>query len=74
MGKSKGGNRGVRIKQVGPKAPMKGLVNPMEALSSIPPEEMVHLPPSPDRSYQIFWPVRKYLNFVPMIDQEYLTN
>jgi hypothetical protein len=55
MGK---GSRGVRIKQVGPKAP-KGMMNPMDALA-IPPEEMIHLPPPPDRSYQIFWPIRKY--------------
>jgi signal recognition particle subunit SRP19 len=54
MGK---GNRGVRIKQVGPKVP-KGILNPMDALA-IPPEEMIHLPPTPDRSYQIFWPIRK---------------
>ena len=57
MGKKGGGNRGVRIKQVGPKGP-KGLMNPMDALT-IPPEEMINLPPPPDRSYQIFWPIRK---------------
>lgn len=57
MGK-KGGNRGVRIKQVGPKMP-KNMMNPMDALA-IPPEEMIHLPPPPDRSYQIFWPISKY--------------
>jgi signal recognition particle subunit SRP19 len=56
MGK-KGGNRGVRIKQMGPKAPNK-MMNPMDALT-IPPEEMIHLPPTPDRSYQIFWPIRE---------------
>jgi signal recognition particle subunit SRP19 len=56
MGK-KGGNRGVRIKSVGPKA-SKSLMNPMDALT-IPPEEMIHLPPTPDRSYQIFWPIRE---------------
>ena len=59
MGK-KGGNRGVRIKQVGPKAP-KGMMNPMDALA-IPPEEMIHLPPPPDRNYQIFWPIREYIH------------
>ena len=58
MGK-KGGNRGVRIKQVGPKAP-KGLLNRMDAWT-IPPEEMIHLPPPPDRSYQIFWPIRTFI-------------
>lgn len=46
------------MKQVGPKAP-KPFVNPMEALA-IPPDEMIRLPPPPDRSYQIFWPIRKY--------------
>lgn len=55
MGK-KGGNRGVRIKQMGPKAPK--MFNPMEDLA-IPQEEMIHLPPPPDRNYQIFWPMRK---------------
>jgi hypothetical protein len=54
MGK---GNRGVRIKQVGPKAG-KAMMNPMDALA-IPAEEMIHLPPTPDRNYQIFWPIRK---------------
>jgi signal recognition particle subunit SRP19 len=56
MGK-KGGK--VRVKQMGSKAP-KGMMNPMDALA-IPPEEMIHLPPSPDRSYQMFWPIRKYI-------------
>jgi signal recognition particle subunit SRP19 len=61
MGKKKGG--GVRIKQVGPnkaaKAMMNMSANPMEDLM-IPPEEMVHLPPPPDRNCQIFWPIREY--------------
>jgi len=55
MGK-KGGGR-VRVKQVGPKVP-SAMMNPMEALQ-IPPEEMVQLPPQPDRKYQIIWPIRK---------------
>ena len=25
----------------------------------IPPEEMIHLPPNPDRSYQVFWPLHE---------------
>jgi hypothetical protein len=58
MGK-KGGK--VRIKQMGSKAP-KGMVNPMEDLM-IPPEEMINLPPPPDRAYQIFWPIRKFISF-----------
>lgn len=57
MGK-KGGK--VRLKQMGGKVP-KMPVNPMEALA-IPPEEMINLPPPPDRSYQIFWPIRKNIN------------
>lgn len=47
----------VRIKQIGPKQPMMP-VNPMDALQ-IPAEEMVHLPPTPDRSYKIFWPIHE---------------
>lgn len=54
MGKKKGG---VRIKQVGPKQPVMP-VNPMEALQ-IPPDEMVHLPPPPDRTYKVFWPIHE---------------
>ena len=60
MGKGKKGG-GVRIKQVGganakaAKALMNS--NPMEDLM-IPPEDMVHLPPPPDRNLQIFWPIR----------------
>jgi signal recognition particle subunit SEC65 len=56
MGK-KGG--GVRIKQLGPKMPpASAFVNPMEELQ-IPAEDMVHLPPQPDRKYQIFWPLHE---------------
>jgi signal recognition particle subunit SRP19 len=55
MGKKKGG--GVRIKQMGPKQSPPNL-NPMEALQ-IPQEEMVQLPLSPDRSYQVFWPIQE---------------
>mmetsp|Transcript_29409 Transcript_29409/g.45268 ORF Transcript_29409/g.45268 Transcript_29409/m.45268 type:complete len:210 (-) Transcript_29409:96-725(-) len=60
MGK-KGGK--VRVKQMGAKAP-KGLMNPMDALA-IPPEEMIHLPPPPDRSYQIFWPIHETFSMDP---------
>lgn len=52
MGK-KGGK--IRLKQVGPKGP-KAMMNPMDDLM-IPPEEMINLPPPPDRSFQIFWPI-----------------
>jgi signal recognition particle subunit SRP19 len=55
MGKKKGA---VRVKQVGPKMPPMMPVNPMEAFQ-IPPEEMVNLPPDPDRKYQIFWPMHE---------------
>jgi signal recognition particle subunit SRP19 len=54
MGKKKGG---VRIKQIGPKAPAVP-INPMDALQ-IPEDEMVQLPPAPDRSYRIFWPLQE---------------
>ena len=55
------GKRGgkVRIKQVGPKGP-KAMVNPMEDLMT-PPEEMINLPPPPDRSFQLFWPISELL-------------
>jgi hypothetical protein len=60
MGK-KGG--GVRIKQMGPKGSGPGgqmpFTNPMEDLM-IKPEDMVHLPPPPDRNYQLFWPLRTF--------------
>ena len=55
MGK-KGGGR-VRVKQVGPKGP-KAMVNPMADLMT-PPEDMINLPPPPDRSFQLFWPISK---------------
>ena len=59
MGK-KGGNRGVRIKQMGPKGAGK-MFNPMEELAAgIPQDEMINLPPPPDRNMQLFWPIRKY--------------
>ena len=44
------------MKQVGPKMP-SGMTNPMDALQ-IPQEEMIQLPPQPDRKYQIIWPIR----------------
>eukprot|EP00568_Trieres_chinensis_P011422 CAMPEP_0183308200 /NCGR_PEP_ID=MMETSP0160_2-20130417/20385_1 /TAXON_ID=2839 ORGANISM="Odontella Sinensis, Strain Grunow 1884" /NCGR_SAMPLE_ID=MMETSP0160_2 /ASSEMBLY_ACC=CAM_ASM_000250 /LENGTH=136 /DNA_ID=CAMNT_0025471985 /DNA_START=35 /DNA_END=441 /DNA_ORIENTATION=+ len=49
MGK-KGGK--VRVKQVGPKAP----VNPLADLV-VPPEEMIHLPPKPDSNITHIWPM-----------------
>jgi len=65
MGKKKGG--GVRIKQVGPKGPsaqnLQAALNPLEALTDptsaggIDPRDIVNLPPPPDRSYQIYWPI-----------------
>lgn len=52
MGKKKGGQ--VRIK--GPKMPPAvPMMNPMEDF--VAPNEMVHLPPPPDRSYSINWPI-----------------
>ena len=54
MGKKRAG--GVRVKQVGPKAPP---VMPSMDDLAIPPEEMVHLPPTPDRSYKIVWPIHE---------------
>jgi hypothetical protein len=50
MGKKSGGR--VRVKQVGPKAP----VNPLDALS-IPPEEMITFPVKPDTNVSQIWPM-----------------
>lgn len=51
MGKKSGGR--VRVKQVGPKS---APVNPLDALS-IPPEEMINLPPKPDSNIAHVWPL-----------------
>eukprot|EP00934_Nitzschia_sp_Nitz4_P001478 Nitzschia sp. Nitz4//scaffold5_size260463//18311//19042//NITZ4_000938-RA/size260463-augustus-gene-0.25-mRNA-1//-1//CDS//3329555208//1478//frame0 len=53
---------GIRIKQVGPKAPK--MFNPMEDLA-IPPEEMINMPPPPDRSFQLFWPIHETFTMDP---------
>uniref|UniRef100_A0A7S1UY70 Uncharacterized protein n=1 Tax=Grammatophora oceanica TaxID=210454 RepID=A0A7S1UY70_9STRA len=59
MGKKSGGR--VRVKQVGPKGAGK-MLNPMEALSgSIPPEEMITLPPKPNPNSTIVWPIAETL-------------
>ena len=50
MGKKSGGR--VRVKQVGPKAP----VNPLDALT-IPPEEMINFPVKPDTNISHVWPM-----------------
>eukprot|EP00544_Gedaniella_sp_CCMP2646_P006265 CAMPEP_0202480480 /NCGR_PEP_ID=MMETSP1361-20130828/454_1 /ASSEMBLY_ACC=CAM_ASM_000849 /TAXON_ID=210615 /ORGANISM="Staurosira complex sp., Strain CCMP2646" /LENGTH=214 /DNA_ID=CAMNT_0049107919 /DNA_START=11 /DNA_END=655 /DNA_ORIENTATION=+ len=52
MGKKSGGR--VRVKQVGPKAP----VNPLDALS-IPPEEMITFPVKPDTNVSQIWPMNE---------------
>jgi signal recognition particle subunit SRP19 len=54
MGKKRAG--AVRIKQVGPKVPAQ--LPTMEDFA-IPPEEMIHLPPPPNRKYQVFWPIHE---------------
>ncbi|KAL3939601.1 MAG: hypothetical protein SGBAC_005695 [Bacillariaceae sp.] len=58
------GKRGgkVRVKQVGAKGPK--MVNPMEDLMT-PPEEMINLPPPPDRSFQLFWPISQTFSMDP---------
>ena len=48
----------MRVKQVGPKQAPQMPLNPMEALQ-IPADEMVHLPPPPDRSYKVYWPIQE---------------
>jgi signal recognition particle subunit SRP19 len=55
MGKKKGG---VRVKQLGSKQPNISMMNPLDDLQ-IPADQMVHLPPSPDRSYKVFWPIHE---------------
>mmetsp|Transcript_27928 Transcript_27928/g.59796 ORF Transcript_27928/g.59796 Transcript_27928/m.59796 type:complete len:224 (+) Transcript_27928:167-838(+) len=69
MGKKKGG--GIRIKQTGPTKAQKDMMkqmasgaNPMEEFM-IPPEEMVHLPPAPDRNFQMFWPIQESFSMDP---------
>jgi len=64
MGKKKGGS--VRIKQMGggPKgggALPSMLTNPMEAMMNDPAAQQIHLPPPPDRNYQMFWPLHESL-------------
>jgi hypothetical protein len=71
MGRKGGG--GMRVKQMGgptkeQKAMMKQMAegggmgggNPMDQFM-IPPDQMVNLPPTPNRKAQIFWPMRKFL-------------
>jgi len=64
MGKKKGG--GVRIKQVGPKqggvANPAALLNPMEAMMNDPAAQQIQMPPQPNRSYQMFWPLHESLS------------
>jgi len=69
MGKKRGG--GIRIKQQGPTKAQKDMMkqmanggNPMDELM-IPPEEMVHLPPAPDRNFQMFWPIQESFSMNP---------
>lgn len=51
-----GKKNAVRIKQIGPKASAAppSLLDPS---SMFPPQEEIHLPAPPDRSYQIQWPL-----------------
>jgi hypothetical protein len=66
----------MRVKQMGgptkeQKAMMKQMAegggmgggNPMDQFM-IPPDQMVNLPPTPNRKAQIFWPMRKLLVFL----------
>lgn len=60
MGKKRAG--GVRIKQLGPKG--GGVKNPMDLMPTmedfaIKPEDQIHLPPTPDRKYSIYWPIQE---------------
>ena len=52
MGKRGGGR--VRVKQVGPKMPSIG--NPLDSFA-IPPEDMIQLPPKPNKNAAIIWPL-----------------
>ena len=54
MGKKAGGR--VRVKQVGPKGGMAPMGNPLDELS-IPPEEMIQLPPPVDKNLSQIWPL-----------------
>lgn len=55
MGKRAGA---VRVKQMGPKMPPMAAMPTLEDFAT-PPEAMLHLPPPPDRSYQVIWPMRE---------------
>ena len=58
MGKKRAG--GVRIKQMAPKGmPANPAAMPTFEDLMTPPEEMIHLPPTPDRKYQIIWPIQE---------------
>jgi len=71
MGKKKGGGV-VRVKQLGPKAPplpqtlpfhpmMMEALQPQQqpSLSGAEGWEEIHLPPAPDRNYQVVWPIHE---------------
>eukprot|EP00536_Pseudo-nitzschia_multiseries_P003909 jgi/Psemu1/158974/gw1.62.106.1 len=69
MGKKKGGGM-VRVKQTGPTKAQRDMMkqmasgNPMEEFM-IPPEDMVNLPPTPDRNFQMFWPLQESFTMDP---------
>jgi len=60
----------VRIKQTGPSKAQRDMMkqmasgNPMDEFM-IPPEDMVHLPPTPDRNFQMFWPIHESFTMDP---------
>jgi len=60
----------VRVKQTGPTKAQKDMMkqmasgNPMGDFM-IPPEDMVHLPPAPDRNFQMFWPIQESFSMDP---------
>jgi signal recognition particle subunit SRP19 len=57
MGKKRAG--GVRVKQVGSKN--KNMADMMPSMEdfAVSPDEQLHLPPTPDRSYAIVWPIQE---------------
>mmetsp|Transcript_34370 Transcript_34370/g.34950 ORF Transcript_34370/g.34950 Transcript_34370/m.34950 type:complete len:94 (+) Transcript_34370:115-396(+) len=76
MGRKGGG--GMRIKQMGPTKEQRAMMKEMQAAQNgemknpmdefmIPPDQMINLPPTPDRNYKMFWPMRKFYLFCLML-------
>jgi len=74
MGRKGGG--GMRIKQMGPTKEQRAMMKEMQAAQNgemknpmdefmIPPDQMINLPPTPDRNYKMFWPMHETFSMDP---------